>query len=154
MRLIFLTARAGNGAQPKIKIMKKTYCVTSAIIKNGDKFFKAKRAETKKFAPGHWEFISGFIEDHQAAEDTIIKELKEEINAEGTIEKVLDIYQFGDEDGRWIVVPFIVSVKDPNIYTNPSEHSEGKWVTWEELEQIPQPDLQEQLGRLKKLLAE
>ena len=85
--------------------MSKTYCVASAIIKNGDKYFIAKRADSKKFAPGHWEFISGFIEDHEAAEDIILKELREEINTEGTIEKALDIYQFGDEDGRWIVVP-------------------------------------------------
>lgn len=131
----------------------KTYCVTSAIIKNGDKYFIAKRAETKKFAPGHWEFISGFIEDHEAAEDTLIRELKEEINAEGTIEESLDIYEFGDEDGRWIVVPFMVSVKNPDIKTNPDEHSEGKWVTWEEVKQIQQPDLQEQVEKLEIILA-
>lgn len=133
--------------------MTKTYCVASAIIKNGDKFFIAKRADSKKFAPGHWEFISGFIEDHEAAEDTILKELQEEINAQGTIEKSLDIYQFGDEDGRWIVVPFLISVKDSNIQTDPAEHSEGKWATWQELEQMPGADLQEQVSKLKTILA-
>ncbi|MGA3150048.1 MAG: NUDIX hydrolase [Candidatus Saccharimonadales bacterium] len=132
--------------------MSKTYCVASAIIKNSDKYFIAKRADSKKFAPGHWEFISGFIEDHEAAEDTILKELREEINAEGRIEKVLDIYQFGDEHGRWIVVPFVISVKDSNIQTNPAEHSEGRWVAWEELEQMPGEDLQEQVRALKTRL--
>jgi len=130
----------------------KTYVVTSAIIKNGDKFFIAKRAGTKKFAPGHWEFVSGFIEDHTSAEETIIKELKEEINTEGTIERTLGFYKFGDEHGCWVVIPFLVGVKDVNIQVNPNEHSEGRWVTWKELEQIPQPDLQEQVAELKKQL--
>ena len=133
--------------------MNKTYVVTSAIIKNGDRYFIAKRAETKQFAPGHWEFISGFVEDHEAAEDTLLRELKEEINAEGTIEKRLNTYEFGDEHGRWIVVPFLVSVKDVNIKTNPDEHSEGRWATWDELEQIPAEDFRQQLTSLKSQLA-
>jgi 8-oxo-dGTP pyrophosphatase MutT (NUDIX family) len=132
--------------------MSKTYCVASAIIKDGDKYFVAKRADNKKFAPGHWEFISGFIEEAEPAERTIMRELKEEIGAEGTIEETLNIYQFGDEDGRWIVVPFLISVKDPDIRTNPAEHSEGKWVTWNELEQMPGEDLQEQVRALKTRL--
>ena len=132
--------------------MSKTYVVTSAIIKDGDKYFIAKRADTKQFAPGHWEFISGFVEDHEAAEDTLIRELKEEINAEGIIEKRLDTFEFGDEHGSWIVVPFLVSVKDVYIKTNPEEHSEGRWATWDELEQIPGEDFRQQLFSLKKLL--
>jgi mutator protein MutT len=132
----------------------KTYCVASAIIKNGDKYFIAKRADTKKFAPGHWEFISGFIEEAEPAEQTILRELKEEINTEGAIEKTLNVYHFGDTDGRWIVVPFLITVKDSNIQTNPAEHSEGRWVTWDELEQMPGDDLQEQVGKLKIILAE
>lgn len=134
--------------------MKKTYVVTSAIIKNGDKYFIAKRAETKKFAPGHWEFISGFVEEAEPAEETILRELKEEINAEGTIEKTLEPYFFGDVDGRWLVIPFLITVEDPNIQTNPDEHSESRWVTWEELKQMPGADLQEQVLKLKTILAE
>lgn len=129
--------------------MKKTYVVTSAIIKNGDKFFIAKRADTKRFAPGHWEFISGFIKEAKPVEETILRELKEEINAEGKIEKSLKPYFFDDSDGRWLVVPFLITIKNPNIQTNPSEHSEGRWVTWEELQQMLGSDLQQQMKELK-----
>ncbi len=133
--------------------MTETYCVASAIIKNDDKYFIAKRAETKKFAPGHWEFISGFVEEAEPAEETILREPKEEINAEGTIEKTLEPYFFGDADGRWLVIPFLITVKDPSIQTNPDEHSEGRWVTWDELEQMPGADLQEQVSKLRTILA-
>lgn len=130
--------------------MSKTYVVTSAIIKNGDKFFIAKRADTKHFAPGKWEFISGFIEEAEPAEETILRELQEEINATGKIEKALKPYFFIDEGENWLVIPFVVSVENPDIKTIPAEHSTGKWVTFEELEQIP--DLADQAKSLKKLL--
>ena len=130
--------------------MSKTYVVTSAIIKNGDKFFIAKRADTKHFAPGKWEFISGFIEEAEPAEQTILRELQEEINATGKIEKSLPPYFFYDDGENWLVIPFVVSVEDINIKTDPAEHSKGKWVTFEEIGQIP--DLADQAESLKKML--
>lgn len=51
----------------------KTYCIAAAIIQYGDKYFVAKRANAKKIAPGLWEFVTGFIEDHDAALQALVR---------------------------------------------------------------------------------
>ncbi|HEY4161062.1 MAG TPA: NUDIX hydrolase [Candidatus Saccharimonadales bacterium] len=129
-----------------------TFCVATAIIQDGDKFFIAKRANTKKIEPGLWEFVTGFVEDHESAEDTILRELLEEINAQGTIICELDCIQMLKDGTRWIVIPFLVSVDDTDIHTVPEEHSAGDWVTWQELEHIPAHEFRYNLSSVKRAL--
>ena len=78
----------------------KTRIITSAIIKNGNKYLLAKRANSKKYAPGKWEFISGFIDNNKSAEEIILNELKEELRAKGKITKTCPPYIINDEEAR------------------------------------------------------
>jgi ADP-ribose pyrophosphatase YjhB (NUDIX family) len=133
--------------------MQKTYCVSTAIIKDDEKYFIAKRSLAKKIKPGLWEFITGFVEDHEAAEDTILREITEEINASGKIEKRLEILQFQDEEERWIVIPFLASIEVLDIKITPEEHSEGNWVTLNELLNIPQSEFRYNLDEIRKILS-
>lgn len=133
--------------------MKKTYCVATAILKEKDKYFLAKRATSKSIKPGLWEFVTGFVEDHEAAEDTILREIQEEIGLKGAIVQPLDSFQMEEVSCRWIIIPFLVTVDSSKIQTAPEEHSEGKWVTWDELEKIPQPDFRYDKQKIKQLLA-
>ncbi|MBI2045584.1 hypothetical protein HYT23_06000, partial [Candidatus Pacearchaeota archaeon] len=48
-----------------------TRIIASAILKDKNKYLIAKRASSKKYAPGKWEFISGFIETKESAENII-----------------------------------------------------------------------------------
>lgn len=130
----------------------KTYCVTTALINNGGQFFIAKRATSKKIAPGVWEFITGFVEDHEAAEETILRELKEEIDSTGTIIRQLPTIESLVRDEHWIVVPFLVQVADTNIKTTPAEHSEGKWLSWAQLQDMPQAEFRFNLKQVDRAL--
>jgi len=129
-----------------------TFCVATAIVQDGDKFFIAKRAGTKQIKPGLWEFVTGFVEDHESAEDTILRELLEEVNAHGTIIRELGCIQMLKGGTRWIVIPFLVSVGDTDIRTVPEEHSAGKWITWDELERIPADEFRYDLSAIKRAL--
>jgi 8-oxo-dGTP pyrophosphatase MutT (NUDIX family) len=130
----------------------KTYCVATAVIQDGDKYFIAKRASSKKIAPGLWEFVTGFVEDHEAAEDTILRELMEEVAAKGVIIRELGILQIDKDQERWIVIPFLVQVMN-GVRIDPEEHSTGKWVTWEELEAMPSSALRYDPKQLRQILA-
>ena len=130
----------------------KTYCVATAVIQDGSRYFIAKRAKSKKIAPDIWEFITGFVEDHEAAEDTILRELVEEIGARGTIVRELNVIQMNKNNERWIVLPFLVHVFDVCIRTDPQEHSIGKWIAWEELERLPANEFRYDLNLLSKAL--
>lgn len=124
-----------------------TRIIASAILKDKNKYLIAKRASSKKYAPGKWEFISGFIETKESAENIILRELKEEINANGKIIKTSYPYIVNDEEARWIIVPFIIKILGNRLKINKNEHSEVKWVSAKELEKFK--DLRKDARELK-----
>ncbi|MEK7089445.1 MAG: NUDIX domain-containing protein [Patescibacteria group bacterium] len=114
-----------------------TYVITSAIIRNGNKFLIAKRAKTKKFAPNQWEFISGFMDTPETAEETILREIKEELGVEGKIIDTSTQFDVVDDEGNWTVIPFLVELNTSDIEVHPEDHSEVKWVMAHELNAYP-----------------
>ncbi len=125
----------------------KTRIITSAIIKDGDRYLLAKRANSKKYAPGKWEFISGFIDNNKSAEEIILNELREEINAKGKIVKICLPYVMIDKEARWIILPFIVKLINNKFKINKKEHSEIKWVSTSEIAQFK--ELKEDFNKLR-----
>lgn len=111
-----------------------TYVITTALVEFNGKFLIAKRASTKKFSPNHWEFISGFIEEKESAEETIVRELDEETKFKGKIIKKADPFFFVDEEARWVVIPFLIKVENGKEVINKKDHSEAKWIHIEEVE--------------------
>lgn len=115
----------------------KTYIIATAIIGNNGKYLIAKRAATKKFAPNQWEFISGFVDKSETANETILREIKEELGAEGNIIATSKQFSIIDNEGQWIVIPFLIRLGVKNIQVNPEDHSEIKWVSASELGNYP-----------------
>lgn len=113
----------------------KTYVITTAIIKDGEKYLIAKRAATKRFAPNEWEFIAGFIDELLPAEEITLKEIREELGAEGEILATSDPFEVTDNEGRWIIIPYLVALKDPaKASINAHDHSDMRWATIQELQ--------------------
>lgn len=133
--------------------MRKTYCVAVAIIIQNRRYFIAKRAMSKKIKPGLWEFVTGFTEDHEAAEDTVLRELQEEIGVNGKIIKSLDLFKMDEEDISWVVIPFLVEVDNAAIQITPEEHELGKWISLNELEKIPQQEFRYDKTKIKRVLS-
>ena len=111
-----------------------TFVIASAVVKNKDHFLIGKRARGKKFAPGKWEFISGFPEERESLEDTILRELKEETGLKGKLIRSADPYVISDKEGRWIIIPFLIEVSSDKVFLNTKDHDELRWVSREELE--------------------
>ena len=115
----------------------KTYVIAIAVIKYKNKYLIGKRAATKKFAPNKWEFISGFVDTKETAEEIILRELMEETGLNGKILKSGNPFVFEDDEGRWINVPFLIESGSDKFTINKKDHSEMKWVSLKELEQYP-----------------
>ena len=114
-----------------------TYIITTAVIRNKDKYLIAKRAATKKFAPNQWEFISGFMDTPESSEETIIREIKEELGVKGNIIKKSNSFDIMDGDGKWTIIPLLVEIDTQDIQANQEDHSEIKWVAASELNSYP-----------------
>lgn len=111
-----------------------TFVIVTALVKHRDHFLILKRASTKKFAPNKWEFLSGFVEEKEPAEETIMKELEEETKLNGKIIKSDDPFTFIDEEAKWVVIPFLIEVESKSLSLNNFDHSEIKWITSKEFE--------------------
>ena len=124
-----------------------THVITSAVIKYKNKYLIGKRAETKKSAPNQWEFISGFIDTKETAEEIILRELKEETSLKGKIVKSGSPYFVEDKEAHWVIIPFLIEVANSNFILNPADHSELKWVAKEEL--LDYKELRTDIQKLK-----
>jgi 8-oxo-dGTP pyrophosphatase MutT (NUDIX family) len=129
-----------------------TFVITVGVVKFKEKFLVAKRAAIKKFAPNEWEFISGFMDEPETAEQVMLRELKEETGLSGRIVRAEEPFTIEDREGRWIVIPFLIETEGGQFSMNEHDHSEMKWVTKSELQDIA--DLKVFFGkdRIQKLL--
>lgn len=125
----------------------KTYTIASAIIKYRNKYLIGKRAANKKFYPNVWEWISGFIEEKESAEETILREIQEETKIKAKLIKTADPYIIKVKDERWIIVPFLLEAQNNSFKLNKEDHSELRWTTFGELSKIT--ELKEDIKQLK-----
>jgi len=114
-----------------------TYAIATALVKFEENYLILKRASTKRFAPNKWEFLSGFVEEKESAENTVLRELEEETKLNGKIIKTAESFTFIDDEARWVVIPFLIEVKNKKIIINNNDHSEAKWINIEELNNFP-----------------
>lgn len=103
--------------------------VVAAIIKNEDKILATKRGYGEFI--NMWEFPGGKIESGETKEQAIVREIKEELNIEISVDKfALDIeYQY--PNFYLFMSCFMCSIKEGSIEL--LEHNDGKWITKEEL---------------------
>ncbi|MBU1037254.1 NUDIX domain-containing protein [Patescibacteria group bacterium] len=111
----------------------KTYATIIGIVKFQDKILLLKRTSKRTSSPDKWQPVSGFIKEREPAEDAVLREVKEETGLDGTIEKKGEVFEISDDYGRWIIMPFLVSVNSDNVEIDPKEHSEYSWVKLKEI---------------------
>jgi len=124
------------------------YRIALGVVNLNDNYLIGKRALKKKFSPGKWEFISGFVDLNEKPEETIIRELKEETGMNGRVVKSGRSYFILDEEGKWEVFPFLIEVDNGNFKINGKDHEELKWVKINELDKYA--DLASDMVHLKK----
>lgn len=103
--------------------------VVAAIIQKENKILATKRGYGEFI--NMWEFPGGKIELGETKEQALVREIKEELNIEISVDKfALDIeYQY--PNFYLFMSCFMCSIKDGSIEL--LEHNDGKWITKEEL---------------------
>jgi len=112
-----------------------TKVILNIILNDGEKYLVVKRSETESLNPGAWEFPGGHLEVGQTIEETLKRELKEELAFNDSFEAKLVNYKddIRLEDGirsHNLELFFLIPVDSKNLKIElSSEHSSFEWVT-------------------------
>jgi len=102
----------------------KTIKVAAAIIEKDKKILIAKRAYGKQ--AGFWEFPGGKYEDGEIGEETIIREIKEEMNIGIEVKRLLCSIEHEYEDFDLQMDCYLCQLKDKDMSLH--DHSAIRWI--------------------------
>ena len=110
----------------------KTIRVVAAIIIEKGKVFATQRGYGE-FKDG-WEFPGGKIELGEIPEAAIVREIKEELDTEIEVVKLLDTVEYDYPQFHLSMDCFICKIKSGDLVLK--EHEAAKWLTKENLDSV------------------
>lgn len=120
---------------------KRSQVVVIGIIQKGDTYLVTKRIQTGKDDAGFngkWQFPGGGLEFGEAPSETLVRELKEELDVEVSILRYLrplSVIHYTWWHG--ILLPYVCELKDPNAEIRLNEEaSEYRWCTKSEIKKL------------------
>ena len=103
--------------------------VVAAIIQKENKILATKRGYSEFI--NMWEFPGGKIESGETKEQALVREIKEELNIEISVDKFAIDIEYQYPNFYLFMSCFMCSIKEGSIEF--LEHNDGKWITKEEL---------------------
>ncbi|HLR92591.1 MAG TPA: (deoxy)nucleoside triphosphate pyrophosphohydrolase [Atopostipes sp.] len=106
--------------------------VGAAIIKD-NKVLAMQRSEQMTLS-GMWEFPGGKIEKNETEEEALIREIKEELKIDIKVNEYVNEASYTYEFGTVSLKVYTAEIISGQISL--LEHSDGKWLTSEELDEV------------------
>tara|TARA_B100000959_G_C14582793_1_gene460649 strand:+ start:122 stop:586 length:465 start_codon:yes stop_codon:yes gene_type:complete len=111
--------------------------VTAAIIEKEGKILIAKRKAGDDLFAGLWEFPGGKIEEGETPEECIARELKEELDIEVKVGKLISSNKHKYPHGIFELLAYRIKHISGAMILN--DHDEIKWVTVDEMSNFEFP---------------
>ena len=107
----------------------KTIEVVAAIIRKGDYVFATQRgySEWKDW----WEFPGGKMEAGETPQEALVREIKEELDADISIGRLLDTIEWDYPTFHLTMHCYICSLENAALHLN--EHEAARWLGADEL---------------------
>ena len=101
--------------------------VVCALIIRNNTVLCAQRSE-RMALPLKWEFPGGKLEDGEAAEDALKREIMEELSIDITVGRAMNVSEYTYENGRTIrLLPYLATMAN-DMEPVANEHAELRWV--------------------------
>lgn len=83
-----------------------------------------------------WEFPGGKVDDGETPQEALIREFKEEMNMDITVQELITTVQFTNKGGQSLLLAYAVkALKDTSLIL--SEHKSVSWASFEEIKKLP-----------------
>lgn len=113
----------------------KTIHVAAAVIIEGEKILCVQRNANKfDYISNKWEFPGGKLEENERIEQTIVREIEEELNLEIQVKNFLLQVDHRYPDFNLVMDTFVCEIVGGELKLN--EHIDSKWLGVEELNQL------------------
>ncbi|MDD3241340.1 MAG: (deoxy)nucleoside triphosphate pyrophosphohydrolase [Bacilli bacterium] len=123
--------------------------VVAAVIQDGNKILATRRGYGDFI--GMWEFPGGKIEENETREVALIREIKEELDADIEVGKFLTTVEYDYPKFHLMMHCYLCHLKESKITL--VEHSDAKWLESDELSSIDWlPADIEVVDKIKKLV--
>lgn len=106
--------------------------VVAAVIRNGDKFFIAKRGYGE--FKGLWEFPGGKVEALESDEEALKREIREELEIEVEICEMLCKIEHDYENFSVGLSVYMTKILQGNIILK--EHMDSRWIAIDEIDEF------------------
>lgn len=110
----------------------KTIKVAAAVIKKNDKIFATQRGYGE-FKDG-WEFPGGKVEPGETAKQALIREIKEELDADICVGRLIDTVEYDYPAFHLSMDCFLCSLLSNEMILK--EHEAARWLSKEELDSL------------------
>ena len=111
----------------------KTIRVVAAVIRDGDRIFATQRGYGN-YKDG-WEFPGGKIEEGELPEDAVVREIREELDADIICGDLLVTVEYDYPDFHLSMDCFWAELKNDS-HLRLLEHEAAKWLSVEELDSV------------------
>ena len=107
----------------------KTIEVVAAIIKKNNQYFATQRGYGE--FEGGWEFPGGKMEHGETPQDALVREIKEELDADITVGELIETVEYDYPKFHLTMHCFLCELVSERVVL--LEHEAAKWLTKEEL---------------------
>lgn len=114
--------------------MIRTYFVVTGVVKNKDKILVLKKSADDRNYPSRWSFCSGFVKEFEPAEESVLREIKEETGLKCKIVKTGKVIEVLDKKNnkRWLIACYLCKSKSRKVKLC-HENINFRWVRLNEL---------------------
>ena len=114
---------------------KKRTKVVAAVVKDGDKYLCMQRTRSHyPYISEHWEFPGGKIEKGESDYETLIREIKEEMDWDIFVGKILGNVEYDYPDFGISLTAYLCKGGDEEFKM--LEHLDYKWLTKDKLKDL------------------
>ena len=110
----------------------KTIEVVAAIIKKDDKYFATQRGYGE--FEGGWEFPGGKMELGETPQDALVREIKEELDADITVGELIETVEYDYPKFHLTMHCFLCKLVSDHVVL--LEHEAAKWLSQEQLDSV------------------